>query len=122
MMKAGILLALLLACGSSEETAPVSSRAVFSEPKIPVRDAADYYALEIKNLGHRKIITTRRVGPSSPLGSYARRECDCDDHTFRYLAEGDTLREFEQATLRQGDMEPAIGDSISGAICRYACR
>lgn len=65
-------------------------------------------------------ITTRRQGPSGT--SFARREVDCRRRLFRYLGEGDALKEARRLAPSPGRMSPLVDGSISDHIVRFACR
>ena len=60
---------------------------------------------------------TRRVGPSGT--SYAEREYDCSNHTFRYLAEGDSLAGMISKANER--MSTLVEGSISDIMWHYVC-
>lgn len=81
---------------------------------------ATYQLLQSSNLPNGNLeVLTRREGPSGV--SFARREIDCGDMTFRYLGEGDTVGEAKQDSPNIGAMSEAMSTSISGEVARSVC-
>jgi hypothetical protein len=62
---------------------------------------------------------TLREGPSGI--SYARREIDCDDQTFRYLGEGDTRQDAMRDSPNIGEMSALVSGSISAVTVDVVC-
>ena len=119
------------ACSSSEENeaSNVSPDAEISAtsspaigPEIPVNSdpGVTYYLVDSSKLSNGNLeVTTERNGSSGR--SYARREINCGNMTFRYLGEGDTLDEAKIDGPNLGAMSEAMSTSISGEVSRYAC-
>ncbi len=89
-------------------------------PRIPVPSdlRATYYLIEKSSRGGIRTITTRREGPSGI--SFARREINCRDWTFRYTGDGDTLADAEQGVATEA-FGPLMPESISTYVALYAC-
>lgn len=104
----------------------------FDSPALPPTDEgtaipvssdprASYRLLRKSRLANSNLeVLTRRDGPSGT--SFARREINCGDMTFRYLGEGDTLEEAEKDGPNPGELSEAMSTSISGEVARFACR
>ena len=86
---------------------------VWSDPKATYTDEGS----GVMPNGHLWL-TTRRDGPSGV--SFAKREIDCAEGTFRYLQEGDTLESMSDDA--PSGMAPLTEGSISTLVSDYACR
>ena len=87
--------------------------------RIPVPDAgsANYYFVSQSGSWPRITITTQRLGLSGQ--SFARREIDCENGKFRYLADVENFKQINDGTPGSwGDLSPG---SISYHISIYAC-
>lgn len=119
---AGMLVAVALASckqekpGSSNESASADEREKVMVPSDP---KATYYILQRAGTELRPVLTTKRVGPSGT--SYTRRECDCTNRTWRYVAEGDTLAELESSPKPDDPMGPLVDGSIADVMWSQAC-
>ena len=87
---------------------------------VPTDPRASYLILKTGKLQNGNIeVVSQRNGPSGV--SYAKREVNCRNMTFRYTGEGDTLRELNDP-YQKGAMAPLTEGSISTFISRAACR
>jgi hypothetical protein len=87
-------------------------------------DGARYTLVDFTpTTGKRVVVTTKRVGRSGT--SFSRRLVDCDDRTFAYVGEGDTLAELEENARRRrrnpDTMGPYVDGSISWHVARVSC-
>ena len=87
---------------------------------VPSDPGVGYFVVELSSPGQSLAhIITRREGRSGT--SYANREVNCPNLTFRYLGEGDTLEEARDTTYADKKFGPLVDGSISDVISRYAC-
>ena len=86
--------------------------------RIPSDPKATYEVLEKTGKGNRRLITTKRTGPSGT--SYSKREYDCKTAKFRYIGTGDTLQEM-QSSKPDSKMSIAVDESIASYIGGIAC-
>lgn len=86
---------------------------------VPSDPKARYTLLEAKEKDDGLVESlTRRDGPSGT--SYSKRLIDCDNATFRYIADGDTLEEMKPKTYFD-PMGPLTFGSISMYVSAYVC-
>lgn len=86
---------------------------------VPSDPKAKYTLLETKKRGDGMVESlTKRDGPSGT--SYSKRLIDCDNATFKYTAEGETLEGMKTKT-HFNPMGPLTVGSISTYISAYAC-
>jgi hypothetical protein len=111
----------LISC--KQEKAASSSEGASSDEGekvvVPSDPKATYYILQRAGTELRPVLTTKRVGPSGT--SYTRRECDCTNRTWRYVAEGDTLAELESSPKPDDAMGPLVDGSIADVMWSQAC-
>ena len=110
-------------CIISAIAMPQSLQAQGKMTPVKVRSdpSATYHLLRISKLPNGNLqVLTRRVGKSGT--SFARREVNCRAMTFRYLGEGDTLKQALRNAPNRGQMTEAMSTSISGEVSRFACR
>jgi hypothetical protein len=100
-----IALVVLLAAAGIGHAAEVSL-------VVPTDRGAKYSVLEVTGKWPNRTILTKRVGSSGT--SYSRRLYNCSNHTFKYLATGDTIAE-----LAKSKADPAMGPLVSGSISDY---
>ena len=87
-------------------------------PGDPAR--AVYQLIEMSQMSNGNLeVLTRRDGSSGT--SYARRETDCRNMTFRYVGEGDTRAQAEEDSPNRGSMGELVPGSISTEISEFAC-
>ena len=99
----------------------VPSHAAATQISVASDPSARYQLLSLSKLPNGNLqVLTRRDGRSGT--SFARREVNCSAMTFRYLGEGDTLKQAQRNTPNRGRMSEAFRDSISGEVSRFACR
>ena len=96
---------------------PTTEGFPISAPSDP---GAQYRILAIERLPNGNLeVVSRRDGPSGT--SFARREINCGDQTYRYLGEGDTREDAQQAGPNPGSMSEITGTSASSDVLRAAC-
>jgi hypothetical protein len=123
-----LVLAVLIAAGCKSNTSdkPAGERGTSNTPDksegervdVPSDPKATYYVLERTGDNDHPVETTKRVGPSGD--GYARREFDCQNRTWRYLAEGDTMEELA-ASKKSDQMGPLVDGSIADVMWHHAC-
>ncbi|EGH42682.1 MULTISPECIES: hypothetical protein [Pseudomonas syringae group] len=86
---------------------------------VPSDTKAQYFVLERDNKGNERKITTKRIGPSGT--GYSQRLVDCSAGTFKYLGDGETLKEMK-ASKPAGKMAPLTQGSISFYVAEAACK
>lgn len=87
---------------------------------VPTDAQARYAILSVSTMRNGNLeVVTRRNGPSGE--SFSRREINCDQMTFRYTGEGDSLAELS-SPYSKGAMGPLTEGSISTYVARAACR
>lgn len=86
--------------------------------KIESDPSATYYNLEIGGGGNLRTIVTKREGKSGT--SFAKREVNCVDRTFRYLGDGDSMAAMK-ASKPSPSMGPLTERSISSYVADQAC-
>lgn len=86
--------------------------------KIPSDPKATYEVLEKTGKGKKRVITTKRTGPSGV--SYSKREYDCELAKVRYIGTGDTLQEM-QSSKPDGKLTGIVDGSIASYIGGVAC-
>ena len=87
---------------------------------VPTDSKATYELVSKQNIKGRLLVITKRVGPSGT--SFAAREIDCQNATFRYLSEGSSMDAL-RANVRDTDpMSPLTRGSISTYVAIYACK
>lgn len=87
---------------------------------VPGDPGASYSLVSIKKISAKRIeVVSKRVGRSGT--SYARRLVDCGNMTFKYLGEGDTLKEA-LVDSPDGKMSALTDGSSSHGVSVYACR
>lgn len=120
-LQVGISVAVLLAaaCGDKSQ-GPHAHTGDGEKVVVPSDPKATYFILDRAGTTERPIVTTKRIGPSGT--SYTRRECDCNNRTWRYLAEGDTLEELEASPKPNEPMGPLVEGSIADVMWQHACR
>ena len=110
----GVAMLVALAFQPSHAHAAATPIRVVSDP------SARYQLLSLSRLPNGNLqVLTRRDGRSGT--SFARREVNCRTMTFRYLGEGDTLKQALRNTPSQGRMAEAMPGSITGEVARFAC-
>ena len=86
--------------------------------RIPSDSKATYEVLEKTGKGKKRIITTKRTGPSGT--SYSKREYDCELAKVRYIGTGDTLQEMQSSkpdSKLTGIVDGSIASYIGGVAC-----
>ncbi|QHF08636.1 hypothetical protein [Pseudomonas syringae] len=86
---------------------------------VPSDTKAQYFVLERDTKGNERKITTKRVGPSGT--GYSQRLVNCSAGTFKYLGDGETLKEMK-ASKPDGKMAPLTQGSISFYVAEAACK
>jgi hypothetical protein len=82
---------------------------------------ATFEVISSKSLLNGKLeVVTKRVGPSGT--SFARREISCEEYSYRYLGEGDSLEEAMQDGPNRGEMSALTGTSASSDVANEACK
>ena len=104
---------------SARTIAASTTHAAATAVDVPSDPKANY-AIVIKNISDFKAIISRRQGPSGT--SWAVREVNCTNKSFRYIGEGDTLNEAMANLHTRDDMSPVIPGSISYYIVNAACK
>jgi hypothetical protein len=119
---------LLAACSGGSEDRPQApdpneveregEGVLIPVPGDPAR--AVYQLVEMSQMSNGNLkVLTRRDGSSGT--SYARREINCRNMTFRYVGEGDTRVEAEEDSPNRGSMGELVAGSISTEISEFAC-
>lgn len=111
-MKNKILAFSLLSIFSINSIGQVNLYRIPSDPK------ATYEVLEKTGKGKKRIITTKRTGPSG--ASYSKREYDCELAKVRYIETGETLQEMQSSKLDSkltGIVDGSIASYIGGVAC-----
>lgn len=85
---------------------------------VPSDSRATYDLVELRKAGTKRVVVTKRVGPSGT--SFAIREVDCKAQAFRYLGEGDTLAAAKRSKKAES-MSPLSQGSISYYVALEAC-
>ena len=86
---------------------------------VPTDSKAKYYLLEKSEANGRVTIVTKRIGS---LGtSYSKRLVDCNNKTFMYLGEGDSVEEMK-SSKPDVKMTPLTPGSISTYVANAACK
>ena len=104
------------------DTAAVAAKD--STKGIPFKVASDsrarYFLLDVVPGKNGNIIaTTRREGFSGTR--FSRREINCLAWTFRYVGEGDTLKQASRTNYNVGKMSELVDGSISDVAVKFAC-
>ncbi|POD74596.1 hypothetical protein BKM17_17580 [Pseudomonas syringae group genomosp. 3] len=86
---------------------------------VPSDTKAKYYVLERDTKGNERKITTKRVGPSGT--GYSERLVNCSASTYKYLGDGETLKEMK-ASKPDGEMAPLTQGSISFYVAEAVCK
>ncbi|PHR92940.1 MAG: hypothetical protein COA69_06365 [Robiginitomaculum sp.] len=107
---------------SHKEPKPIPKTVVASKPvsiNVP-SDSASYYLLsKTKMSSGNWNAVTKRNGSSGT--SYSRREINCRAQTFRYLGDGDTIKEMN-GYYNKGHMADLVTGSISYHVVQHVCR
>ena len=119
LLSVGIVV-LLTACGGEPATKTAGG--------IPVSVPSDSasYGIVVKDVGFGKealMVISQRVGKSGT--SYAVREVNCYNSTFRYVGESNISASHAMAsaaTYNAGNMSPLTHGSISYYISNKACQ
>lgn len=86
---------------------------------VPTDSKAKYFLLEKSEANGKVTIVTKRIGS---LGtSYSKRLVDCNNKTFMYLGEGDSLEEMKKSKP-DTKMSPLAPGSISTYVANAACK
>lgn len=86
---------------------------------VPTDSKAKYFLLEKSEADGKVTIVTKRIGS---LGtSYSKRLVDCNNKTFMYLGEGDSLEEMKKSKP-DAKMSPLSPGSISTYVANAACK
>jgi hypothetical protein len=86
---------------------------------VPTDSKAKYFLLEKSEANGKVTIVTKRIGS---LGtSYSKRLVDCNNKTFMYLGEGDSLEEMKKSKP-DTKMSPLTPGSISTYVANSACK
>ena len=96
-----------------------------AETKIPsgTGDKGTYFILSNQVIQGRNLVVSRREGPSGT--SFAAREINCGNETYRYVAEGDTAEAMKKnVTTRVQDMTmtPITYGSATYYVVKAACK
>lgn len=95
----------------------------FSAESVNVpSDSSANYGIVVRDVGFGRealIVISKRDGSSGT--SYSIREVNCNNQTFRYMGEGDTLEEAMDSLDDKSKMSPLVEGSISYYIVRAAC-
>lgn len=86
-------------------------------------DPTAVYAITVKDVGKGDdalLIISKRDGTSGT--SYALREVNCVNQTFRYMGEGDTLEDALNNVHDKDKMSGLVAGSISFHIVQAACK
>lgn len=103
-----VLAALLAVAAQSVQAAVVY---------IPTDPKASYNILSVNGSFQSRIIVTQRIGPSGI--SFSKREYNCENQTFRYIATGETLASLNTKVVSNwARMDPG---SISWFLGQGAC-
>jgi len=88
---------------------------------VPSDPAANYFVLSIEKAVNKNevYITTKRTGVSGT--SFAKRLVNCQNQTYRYVGDADTLEEIQTQNLKS-EMGGLIDGSISWYVSQYACK
>ena len=88
--------------------------------KVASDSRARYFLLGVVPGKRGNIIaTTRREGPSGI--TFARREINCSAQTYRYLGEGDNVKQTYRPNYSVGEMSDLDDGSISDVVVKFAC-
>lgn len=89
---------------------------------VPSDPKADYYLLELLPMGNNLSIVNRREGPSGQ--SFSKREINCRTTEFRYLGDGNTIKEmnspYNVKSMRKA-IKGNINSNISYDILKEVC-
>ncbi len=86
-------------------------------------DPSAQYAIVVDDVGLGRsalMVISKRDGPSGT--SYAIREVNCTNSTFRYMGEGDSLEEAIASVNDRSKMSALVEGSISYFVVRAACK
>ena len=87
---------------------------------VPSDLGAKYFLINKAKLPNGNLqVVTKRMGPSGT--SFARREINCRNMTFRYTGEGDSIAELN-SPYEKGAMGKLTPKSISTYIAQATCR
>ena len=105
---------------SSASVAPAQQEEEGTPFDVPSDPRASYRLLKWSKMqnGNLEAVTVRE-GPSGT--SFARREIDCENQTFRYLGEGDTLSEAMRDSPNIGEMSGLVEGSIAAVTVDVVC-
>jgi len=103
----------------------ISTNAYANAERVRVpSDSKATYHMVVKNINGAKAVITQRKGPSGT--SFAIREVNCGNKTFRYMGEGRTLNDALENMRLHGDknmrMSRVTYQSISYYIVKAACK
>ena len=87
---------------------------------VPTDTKASYELLMKQNIKGNLLVVTKRVGPSGT--SFAAREIDCQNGTFRYLSEGDSMAAVKANVRDTERMAILTRGSISTYVAIHACK
>ena len=88
--------------------------------KVASDSRARYFLLGVVPGKRGNIIaTTRREGSSGTR--FARREINCSAQTYRYLGEGDNVKQTYRSNYSVGEMSDLVDGSISDVVVKFAC-
>ena len=88
--------------------------------KVASDSRARYFLLGVVPGKRGNIIaTTRREGSSGTR--FARREINCSAQTYRYLGEGDNVKQTYRPNYSVGEMSDLVDGSISDVVVKFAC-
>lgn len=80
--------------------------------------SGDYFIVERAGTEQQPIVTVKNAGPG--FSHFIKREFDCQAHSFRYLAEGDSLQGMAEIDPKP-DMEAVSPGSIPDQLLGYVC-
>ena len=96
-----------------------------AEVKIPSHpgDKGTYYIISNQVIQGRNLVVSRREGPSGT--SFAAREINCQNETYRYVAEGDSMDALKKnvtARVQDMTMTPITYGSATYYVVKAACK
>ena len=87
---------------------------------VPTDTKASYELVTKQQIKGNLLVITKRVGPSGT--SFTAREINCQNSTFRYLSEGDSMAELKSNVRDTDRMAPLTRGSISTYVAFHTCK
>jgi hypothetical protein len=98
---------------------PMTALCAETPLSVPSDRKAKYWVLQKSGPRSGRVILTKRVGPSGE--SFAKRVYNCDNFTWKYIGDGDTLADLAKSKPSP-KMSEVLPNSIAESVGREACK